>query len=169
MAVIVARLIWTSIWKDHWLTASHAGYVVGFLCVWRISALKSCSASTAFISQETYIDVVLSCQHAVLLIKATRDFTPNRAVHLELSGSDCCCEDFFSAKGSFVANKQESNFQDLRRNASKMNRLIEITSDGLILQSDIKSRRISGWKTVVLKTTKMTDPWLSNSTLLMLS
>ena len=70
---------------------------------------------------------------------------------------------------SFVANKQESNFQDLRRNASKMNRLIEITSDGLILQSDIKSRRISGWKTVVLKTTKMTDPWLSNSTLLMLS
>ena len=114
--------------------ASHAGYVVRFLRVWRASALQSRSASTAFISRETYIDVVLSCHHAVLLMKATRDFTPNQAVHLEQSGSDCC-EDFFSANGSFVVNKHVYNFQDLLRNASKMNRLTEITSekDGLIL------------------------------------
>ena len=96
--------------------------------------MQSRFASTAFISRETYIDVVLSCHHAVLLMKAIRDFTPNQAVHLKQSGSDCC-EDFFSANGSFVVNNYVYNFQDLLRNTSKMNRLTEITSekDGLVL------------------------------------
>ena len=65
--------------------ASLAGYVVRFLCVWRASALQPRSASTALISQEIFIDVDLSRYHAVLLIKAIRDFTPNQAIHLEQS------------------------------------------------------------------------------------
>lgn len=98
------------------------------------SCLLARSATSSFISCETYTDVILSCHHAVLLIKATRDFTPTQSVQLEQTGSDCC-EDFFSANGSFVVNKHVYCFNDLLRNAAKMNRLTEITSerDGLVL------------------------------------
>ena len=121
----------------------HASYVCNFLRIWRGSVCHNPDQSlkTNFISRETYIDMLISCHFAVLLIKLTRDFTPGQPVSFKKSGSDVC-EDHFSANGSFVVNKNTYNFLDMLHNTSKMTRLNEITTekDGLTLNKRHKKQ-----------------------------
>ena len=89
-----------------------------------------------------HVKLISTCSsHAVLLIKLTRDFTPDQPVSFKKSGSDVC-EDYFSANGSFVVNKHTYNFLDMLHNTSKMTRLNEITTekDGLTLNKRHKKQ-----------------------------
>ena len=81
-----------------------------------------------FITKQCFEDVVLSCHAAVLLIKATRDFTPEQEVCLSKCGSDVC-EDFFSQNGSWIMNKHNYTFGDMLTNLPAMNRIMHIRGD----------------------------------------
>ena len=78
-----------------------------------------------FITKQCYSDVILSCHAAVLHIKAARDFSPQQAIQLAKTGSDCC-EDFFSQNGSWIMNHHNYSFGDRVDMLPKMNRLNEI-------------------------------------------
>ena len=63
----------------------------------------------AWVTRETFQDVLLSCHYVVLLIMAHRDYYPTRSPVFWLTGTDAC-EDFFSSLGSFVENKRVYTF-----------------------------------------------------------
>ncbi|CAH3129959.1 unnamed protein product [Porites lobata] len=70
-------------------------------------------------SRETYQDIVISCQFAVILICYMRDNLPEQECCLELSGSHVL-EDFWSKNGQWVGNHHNYWFRDLQGNASHM-------------------------------------------------
>lgn len=128
----------------------NASYVANFLRIWRGSILntRGRALSEAFISRETYIDVLISCHFAVLLVMLTRDYSPGQSVNLKKSGSDVC-EDFFSANGSFVVNKHTYSFLDMIRNSNKMCRLNEITCEGGLVLNKRHKKQECIWQNSV--------------------
>ena len=101
----------------------YASYVVNFLRIWRLWVHKTghLTLKENFVSRETFQDVSLACHHAVLIIKATRDFAAQHPVCLERTGTDVC-EDYFSANGSFIMNKHNFTITDMFRNLGNMHR-----------------------------------------------
>ncbi len=106
---------------------THAGCVVNVLRIWRLWVHKcgQLSLKENFVSRETFQDISISCQHAVLLIKATRDYAADHPVCFHRTGTDVC-EDYFSANGSFVLNKHNFSITDMFRNLGNMNRYFRI-------------------------------------------
>lgn len=106
---------------------TYAAIVTHFLAIWHnyIHRSEGLSLKQNFITRETYQDIVISCQFAVILICYMRDNFPEQECCLELSGSDVL-EDFWSKNGQWVGNHHNYSFGDLRRNASHMIRLEEI-------------------------------------------
>ena len=105
----------------------YAATVTHFLAIWHnyVHQNERLSLKQNFITRETYQDVVISCQFAVILICYMRDNFPEQQCCLELSGSDCL-EDFWSKNGQWVGNHHNYCFRDLRRNTSHMIHLEEI-------------------------------------------
>ena len=101
-----------------------------FFAIWRNSVYRDdhLKLATNFITRETYIDVLLSCHFAVMLICYMRDNFPQQECRLDLSGSDLV-EDFWSKNGQWVGNHHNYNYTDLRRNSAHMIRLEEIRVD----------------------------------------
>ena len=107
-----------------------ASFVCNFLRIWRFWVYQTgdLNLQQNFISRETYQDVLLSCHHVVLFIKASRDFAPHHPVCFQRLGSDVC-EEYFSPNGSFVLNKHNYTIMDMFRNLTHMQRLQEIYAD----------------------------------------
>jgi hypothetical protein len=105
----------------------YASKVNNFLRIWRwwIYQSDTYNITDNFLTKQCFEDVVLSCHAAVLLIKATQDFTPEQEVCLSKCGSDVC-EDFFSQNGSWVMNKHTYTFGDMLTNLPAMNRILQI-------------------------------------------
>lgn len=100
---------------------TYASCVVNFLRIWRLWVHKTghLTLKENFVSRETFQDISLACHHAVLVIKATRDFAPSHPVCLRRTGTDVC-EDYFSANGSFILNKHNFTITDMYRNLGHM-------------------------------------------------
>ena len=108
----------------------YASCVVNFLRIWRLWVHKTgqLTLKQNFVSRESFQDISLACHHAVLIIRAARDFAPNQAVCLERTGTDVC-EDYFSANGSFILNKHNYTIMDMFKNLGNMHRFQEILAD----------------------------------------
>jgi hypothetical protein len=92
----------------------------------------SFSVKENFISQQSFIDVQLSCHFAVLLICHFRDKYSHLPVPLHLTGSDSC-EIFFSKIGGMVGLERAYDFHELVNTANTVNRLaaVEYGANGL--------------------------------------
>ena len=108
----------------------YASHVVNFLRIWRnwVYRTGNLNLKHNFVSRETYQDISLSCHHLVLFIMASRDFAPDHPACLSKLGTDCC-EEYFSANGSFIINKHNYTITDMYRNLGNMNRLQQIFAD----------------------------------------
>jgi hypothetical protein len=86
----------------------------------------------AFISQQRFVDVQMSCHFVVLLIRLFRDKYPSLPVPLHLTGSDAC-EIFFSKIWGMVGLEHAYNFHELIRCANTLNHLVKVEygSNGL--------------------------------------
>ena len=106
--------------------------VTHFLAIWHNNIVRTDGLHTAthFISRETYIDVVLSCHFAVMLISFMAKSFPHVACRLDLTGTDMV-EDFWSKNGQWIGNHHNYSLGDLRRNLSHMIRLENIRIDPL--------------------------------------
>ena len=106
---------------------TYAATVTHFLAIWHNYILRNerLSLRQNFITRESYQDIVISCQFAVILTCYMRDNFPEQECCLELSGSDVL-EDFWSKNGQWVGNHHNYCFADLHRNTSHMIRLEEI-------------------------------------------
>ena len=104
--------------------------VAHFLAIWHNFIIRAAelTPSTHFITRETYIDVVMSCHFAVILICFMRDHFSQVECRLDLTGTDMV-EDFWSKNGQWVGNHHNYSFGDLRRNISHMMRLENIRID----------------------------------------
>ena len=111
--ILYLKLCWrfVEIFYSHTATlldrVHNASTGTNFMRIWRLWIYRKgeeeghVSLKMNFLSRETFQDVSLACHYAVTLICASRDFAPDHRVHFERSGTDCC-EDYFSANGSFV-------------------------------------------------------------------
>ena len=108
----------------------YAATVTHFLAIWHnyVHRHPRLTIRTNYITRETYMDILLSCHCAVLLICYMRDNFPNQECRLDLTGSDVL-EDFWSKNGQWVGNHHNYNFGDLSRNTSHMIRLEQIRVD----------------------------------------
>ena len=84
-----------------------------FLGIWRnwVYQQHDLVLRRNFISRETYTDVLLSCQFAVMIIVYMRDNVPDQECRLNLTGCDVV-EDFWSTNGQWVGNRHNYNFRD---------------------------------------------------------
>ena len=110
----------------------YAAIVTHFLGIWfnYVQRQPQLSLRKNFITRETYVDVLISCHFAVLLISYMRANFGQQECHLDLTGSDVL-KDFWSKNGQWVGNHHNYNFSDLRRNSSHMIRLEQIRVDPL--------------------------------------
>ena len=115
--------IYLSLVASLWERVMYASCVVNFLRIWRLWVHRTGNLTLKenFVSRETFQDVSLACHHAVLVIRASRDFAPMHPVCLQKTGTDVC-EDYFSANGSFILNKHNFTITDMFRNLGNMNR-----------------------------------------------
>lgn len=83
----------------------YAAIVAHFLAIWRnwVHGHHNLQLATNFNTRQTYIDVLLSCHFAVMLICYMRDNFAHEECRLHLSGSDVL-EDFWSKNGQWVGN-----------------------------------------------------------------
>ena len=109
---------------------TNASYVCNFLRIWRlwVHHTKGMKLQTNFISRESFQDLLISCHHIVLFIRASRDFAPSVPICFQRLGSDVC-EEYFSANGSFILNKHNDTITDMYRNLSHMQMLHQIYAD----------------------------------------
>ncbi len=109
---------------------TYASEVTNFLRLWRWWVYKNPNLTLAinFLTRQCFQHVVLRCHAAVLLIMAGRDFAPDHAIHLEMSGSDCN-EDHFSLLGSWVENKHTYTYGDMLQNTANMDTILKVRSD----------------------------------------
>lgn len=111
-----------------------ASKVMWFLKLWRLFIAHGDhgddipTVGVNFISQQCFIDIVMSCHFVVLLMKMFRDKFPSLPVPLSRTGSDVC-EIFFSKVGGMAGVERSYNFGDLLRAASTLNRQAEIEGD----------------------------------------
>ena len=108
----------------------NAAIVTHFLAIWHnfVHQHEQLTLKKNFITRETYLDVLLSCHFAVLLITYMRDSFPHLECRLDLTGSDVL-EDFFSKNGQWIGNHHNYSFGQMQRNVSHMIRLEEIRVD----------------------------------------
>ena len=87
-----------------------AGFTNRFLAGWRQWVLHTPGITTkeAFLTPETYTDVVQNIHEAVLTILAFREFCPSQPCALHHSGSNCCENKFsFSGGYSYITGVRE--------------------------------------------------------------
>ena len=108
----------------------YAGFVAHFLEIRRnfIHWEPSLEISKNFISNQTYVDILLSVHTAVVVICFLRDQYQELECPLDRLGSDCC-EDFFSQNVQFIGNHPVYPFGQMVRNVKHMIRLSEIQAD----------------------------------------
>ena len=109
---------------------TYAGVVVHFLSVWRNYVFweDGMTLKSNFISNQCYLDIIMSCHSAVMLICFFRDNYSHLSCPLSRMGSDCC-ELFFSKNTQFIGNHPVYPFGNMLRNVGFMNRLAEIEAD----------------------------------------
>lgn len=69
----------------------NASFVANFIRLWRlwIDATPGLTVGKNYISRECSIDTILSCHCAVLILRHSRDFSPDLDIELGLTGTDC--------------------------------------------------------------------------------
>ena len=97
----------------HATRVRNAATVVTYIRLWRewVRNTKDMTLDTNFLSRECAQDVILSCHQILLLLKLFRDKYPHLECPFDRCGTDCC-EDLFSALGSFVDNKHTYSVYD---------------------------------------------------------
>jgi hypothetical protein len=114
--------IFLSLLAPHLTRVHDAGFVCTCLRLWKCWILFSPqdedvpdhlrrTLKNAWITPETFQDVLLSCHYAVLLLMTFRDRFPHLSLPYWLTGTDSC-EDLFSSLGSFVQNKRVYTYLD---------------------------------------------------------
>jgi hypothetical protein len=129
-----------------------ASKVMWFLKLWQLFILHREHGNDIptlewnFISQQCFIDIVMSCHFVVLLLKMFRDKFPSLPVPLSCTGSDVC-EIFFSKVGGMAGVERSYDFGDLLRAASTLNRQAELegNKDGVRFPRAHKKMKIV-WK-----------------------
>ena len=125
--------IFCSCVATHQTRIKYAATVTHFLAIWHnyvqpVQRHPDLSLRRNCMTRETYVDVLISCHFAVLLISYMRDNVPHQECRLDLTGSDVL-EDYWSKNGQWVGNHHNYNFCDLQRNTSHMIRLEQIRVD----------------------------------------
>ena len=102
----------------------YASAVANFLAIWQNWVRKTprLTLQENFISNQSYVDIVLSCHSAVNLIVFMRDNFPSTPCYLAEAGTDCC-ETTYSALGQWVGNHHNYTLLDMLRNTSHQVRL----------------------------------------------
>ena len=111
----------------------NAAYVVTYLRLWRQWAKQATHvcAKSAFISDEAFVDTLLQCHSAVLLIVAGSKNTPDTPIHFDRTGTDCN-EDFFSQLGSWVMNKRTYTVLAALDTTRALYKMIALASEGRV-------------------------------------
>jgi hypothetical protein len=81
-----------------------------------------------WITREAQLDMLISIQAAVNLIRMMRDFFPHLPVALDMFGTDCC-EDTFSLLGQEVVNKHNFSFGEALERLSHICRTAAVKVD----------------------------------------
>jgi hypothetical protein len=81
-----------------------------------------------WVTRESQLDMLISCQSAVNLIRTMRDFFPHLPVALDRFGTDCC-EDTFSLLGQQVINKHNFSFGEALERLSHVCRTAAVKVD----------------------------------------
>jgi hypothetical protein len=97
---------------------------------------KTLSLQESFISNQCFLDIMISCHFVVLFIRYFRDFYIHLHVPLHLTGSDAC-EIFFSKVGGMQGIERAYDFHKLVNCANILNHLtaIEYGNNGLRFDS----------------------------------
>lgn len=99
-----------------------ASFVIWFLRYWRAWVRTSTDIAirldTAFLSNQAYRDITLSCHSFIILARIQRDFFPKAPFCPWWMGTDCV-ESFFSELGSMVRNKRVYTFGEALWSASR--------------------------------------------------
>ena len=108
----------------------NAGFVTHFLSIWRnfIFWHPDYKLKDNFVSNQCYMDLLISTHCAVILICYFGYQFPHLSCPLERIGSDYC-EEFFSKNVQFIGNHPVFPFGQIMRNMGHMVRLNQLQAD----------------------------------------
>ena len=98
-----------------------------------------------FLTRETFVDTVMNCHSAILVILLYAMHRPETPLHMDRIGTDCV-ETHFSAQGSWVVNKRDYNYLTMLRMLHKMNWLIRAVTAGLVNAPKVAHHNDTIWR-----------------------
>ena len=125
----------------------HACYIIHFLRLWRtwVYLQDGYTVTKNFLTRETFVDTVMSCHSAILVILLYAMHRPEMPLHMDRIGTDCV-EHHFSAQGSWVVNKRDYTYLTMLRMLHKMNWLISAVTAGLVNAPKVAHHNDTLWR-----------------------
>ena len=125
----------------------HACYIIHFLRLWRawVYLQDGYTVTKNFLTRETFVDTVMSCHSAILVILLYAMHRPETPLHMDRIGTDCV-ETHFSAQGSWVVNKRDYTYLTMLRMLHKMNWLIRAVTADLVNAPKVAHHNDTLWR-----------------------
>ena len=125
----------------------HACYVIHFLRLWRawVFLQPGYTVTANFLTRQTFMDTVMSCHSAILVILFYAAMHPDTPLHMDRIGTDCV-EKHFSSQGSWVVNKRSYNFLQMLQMLHKMNWLGAALTEGKVRAPQVAHHNDEPWR-----------------------
>ena len=125
----------------------HACYIIHFLRLWRawIFLQVGYTVSKNFLTRETFVDTVMSCHSAILVIMFYAIYHPDTPLHMDRVGTDSV-ETHFSSQGSWVMNKRTYTFLHMLQMIHKLNWKERAITEGMVVAPEKAHHNDKLWR-----------------------